>query len=92
MHYAGLLVITRPGRVAACIEQLSDVDGVEVHQTDPEEGRIVVVQEAPTVGAQRDGLSRVQGLSEVVVAELVYHYIDDDDEPPSEGAPEPPPA
>ncbi|MBK6336719.1 MAG: chaperone NapD [Betaproteobacteria bacterium] len=52
--------------------------GVEVHHTDAATSRVVVVQEAPTIEDEVDGLRRIQALPGVVAAEMVYHYFADD--------------
>ena len=77
MHYSGLLVVTRPRHVDEVIRDLSSIPGVEVHHRDPESGRLVVVQEGPSLEGQKRTLLRIQSLPRVIHAELVYHYRDE---------------
>jgi nitrate reductase NapD len=50
---------------------------VEVHHTEPETGRLVVVQEAETVDQEVAALCRIKALSGVMLAEMVYHVFDE---------------
>jgi len=79
MNLSGILVITAPEHFETSVENLNNLPGVEVHHSDAETGRIVVVQEAETVGAEVDGLKRIKQLPHVTVAEMVYHYFAEDD-------------
>ena len=80
MNLSGIAVIVTAENFAESVEQLNNLSGVEVHQTDPGTGRIVVVQEAENVAAEVEGLKRIKRLPHVVVAEMVYHYLADDNE------------
>lgn len=80
MNLSGILVVAAPGHFETTIENLNGLEGVEVHHTDPETGRIVIVQEAENVGAEVDGLKRIKQLPHVTVAEMVYHYLAEDDQ------------
>ena len=79
MNLSGILVVASSGHFETTVENLNALEGVEVHHTDPETGRIVVVQEAENVGAEVDGLRRIKQLPHVTVAEMVYHYLAEDD-------------
>jgi nitrate reductase NapAB chaperone NapD len=70
-------VVAKSGRLDECAATLALLEGVEVHQTDADTGRIVVVQAAPTVDAEIEGLKRIQSLPTVIAADLVYHYFGD---------------
>jgi nitrate reductase NapAB chaperone NapD len=78
-HYAGILVVTDPARFDLTVDALNGLDGVEAHHTDPEQGRIIAVQESGTLPEQEAGLRRIQHLPHVKLAELVVHRIDDPD-------------
>ncbi len=80
MNLSGILVITTPEHFEESVSNLNNLPGVEVHHTDPNTGRIVVVQEAENVAAEVEGLRRIKRLPHVIVAEMVYHYLADDDE------------
>jgi len=77
LNLSGILVVARPGQFDECLAVLPLLDGVEVHQTDPETGRIVIVQAALSVDDEVAGLQRIQALPSVVAADLVYHYFGD---------------
>ena len=78
MNLSGILVVSAPERLAEVKAALEAVPGVDVHHVDPATGRIVVVQEAPTVEDEVAGLQRLKALPGVVLAEMVYHYFEDD--------------
>lgn len=79
MNLSGILVIAGQRWLAEVIEALKALPGVEVHQVDESTGRIVVVQEAPDIQAEIDGLKRIKALPHVVMAEMVYHYLAEDE-------------
>jgi nitrate reductase NapAB chaperone NapD len=76
-YLSGLVVRTTPDRFDDVLAALGMLPGVSVHQTDAATARVVVVQEAPTLGAEMDGMRRIQTLPGVVDASLVYHYLGD---------------
>jgi nitrate reductase NapAB chaperone NapD len=78
-HYGGILVVTDPALFDPTVAALNSLDGVEVHHTDPEQGRIIAVQESETLPEQEAGLRRIQQLPHVQLAELVVHRVDDPD-------------
>ncbi len=80
MNYSGILVIVPPAELEATVVRLEELPGVEVHHRDPESGRLIVVQEAPTVGAEVDGLKRIKSLPHIVLAEMVEHHFEEDEE------------
>jgi nitrate reductase NapAB chaperone NapD len=73
---AGLCVTARPTDLDSVEELLSARPDLEVHARDDETGRLVVVQERPTVREHRQGLEEIQALQGVLTAELVVHYCD----------------
>ena len=79
MHYGGILVVTDPALFDLTVASLNSLDGVEVHHTDPEQGRIIAVQESETLPEQEAGLRRIQQLPHVRLAELVVHRVDEPD-------------
>lgn len=85
MHYSGILVHARRESIYDCVRQLTHCPGIDVYTADPATGRVVVVLESGTIEEQEAGLGRVQALSHVVSAELVYHYFGDP-EPTPDGA------
>lgn len=76
VHYAGIVVVVRPGDLERVAEALDALAGVEVYHRDPEGGRLVVVQEAGSARDQEEGFRRIEALSGVVTAALVEHRID----------------
>lgn len=78
MNLSGILVIAAPGRFDEALAALATLPGIEVHHADAATSRAVVVQEAPTVDAEVEGLRRIQALPPIASAELVYHYFADD--------------
>lgn len=82
LNISGILVVVPVDRLSGTIEALNALPGVEVHHTDEATGRIVVTQEAASVGAEVDGLLRIKALPHVILAEMVQHYFAGD--PPDE--------
>lgn len=78
MNLSGILVVTPPQELETTQEALNALDGVEVFHTDPQTGRMVVVQEAESVDDEVAGLQRIKALPGVSVAEMVYHYFGDE--------------
>ena len=78
-HYGGILVVTDPALFDLTVAALNSLAGVEVHHTDPEQGRIIAVQESETLPEQEAGLRRIQQLPQVRIAELVVHRVDEPD-------------
>jgi nitrate reductase NapD len=62
------------------METLEQLEGVDVHYSDPDSGRIVVTQEAETIAAEVEGLKRIKALPRVILAEMVYHCFENDSE------------
>jgi periplasmic nitrate reductase NapD len=69
-----------PEHVAQVAQSLSALPGVEVCQSDLASGKLVVIQEAPSVGAEVEGFKRIRALPHVIAADLVQHYFEHDDE------------
>jgi nitrate reductase NapD len=80
MNVSGILVVVPPGQLSTSIETLNGLDGVDVHYSDPDSGRIVVTQEADNIAAEVEGLKRIKALPHVILAEMVYHCFEDDSE------------
>ena len=75
MNLSGILVVADTDHIDAVLAQLAALDGVEIAQCDRAGGRIVLVQEAPHVGAEVAGFSRIRALPHVLSADLVCHYF-----------------
>jgi nitrate reductase NapD len=80
MNVSGILVVVPPGQVSVSMETLEQLEGVDVHYSDPDSGRIVVTQEAETIAAEVEGLKRIKALPRVILAEMVYHCFENDSE------------
>lgn len=80
MNLSGILVTALPEHVAEVAQSLSTLPGLEVHQTDTARGRLVVVQEAATVGEEVEGFKRIRSVPHVVAVDLVQHYFEEDNE------------
>lgn len=78
MNLSGILVVAVPERCEEVAEALAALPGVEVHQKDPANGKIIVVQEASTIRDEADGAREMQRLPGVVSVNMVYHYFAED--------------
>lgn len=79
MNLSGILVMAKPEWHAQVVDALNALEGVEVHQVDEATGRIVAVQEAADIHAEIEGVKRIKALPNVIMAEMVYHYLADDE-------------
>ena len=80
MNISGILVISSLEHIAEVCEQLRNLPGIEIHYVDEDSGRIVITQEADTIGAEVDGLKRIRSLPHIVLAEMSSHYFEEDRE------------
>ena len=80
MNISGIAVTTHPEWVVEVAQSLSGIEGVEVFQTDVASGKLVVIQEAPSVGAEVEGFKRIRALPHVLAVDLVQHYFEHDNE------------
>jgi nitrate reductase NapD len=78
MHYSAILVLTTPNDLTPCTKALAGLSGVEVHYTYPESGRLIAIQESNSLEEQKETLQHIQSLPSVLMAELVYHYLDEE--------------
>ncbi len=80
MNLSGILVSAKPEHVMSVVESLHALEGVEVHQVEESTGRVIVVQEAEGIRDEMAGLRHIKTLPNVMMAEMVYHYIADDND------------
>lgn len=80
MNISGIMVTALPEHVAEVAQSLSALSGLEVFQTDVARGKLVVVQEAASVGEEVEGFKRIRAVPHVIAADLVQHYFAEDDE------------
>lgn len=79
MNLSGILVMAKPESQAQVVDALNALEGVEVHQVDTMTGRIVAVQEASDIHAEIEGVKRIKAVPNVIMAEMVYHYLAEDE-------------
>jgi nitrate reductase NapD len=72
---ASILVQARPEQLDGVSSAIAEISGAEIHGRDPR-GKLVVVVEAPDVGAIGAILNRIQLLPSVLSASLVFHATD----------------
>jgi nitrate reductase NapD len=72
---ASILVQTRPERLAEAEREITAMAGAEIYSRDPR-GKLVVVLEAPDVGAVGATLNTIALLPSVLSATLVFHATD----------------
>jgi nitrate reductase NapD len=75
--FSGIVVTTTADRIAQVAAALNTLPGVQVHHTEPERSRLIVVQEAGTIDGEVEGMQRMRALPGVVDASLVFHMVDD---------------
>jgi len=80
MNVSGILVVVPVADVAASVESLAALPGVDVHHVDGRTGRIIVTQEGETVHEEVERLKTIKTLPGVILAEMVHHHFEDDRE------------
>jgi nitrate reductase NapAB chaperone NapD len=73
-------VTTQPEWIENVASALSGIEGVEVFQTDAASGKLVVIQEAASVGEEVEGFKRIRALPHVIAVDLVQHYFEHDND------------
>jgi nitrate reductase NapAB chaperone NapD len=80
MNISGIVVTALPEHVAELAQVLSSLPGLEVSHADAASGKLVVVQEAASVGDEVEGFKRIRAVQHVIAADLVQHYFEEDNE------------
>ena len=80
MNISGVLVQSRPDRIAAVTDQLNGLCGVEVHQAS-DDGRLIVTVEDTDAKASGDTMVQISLMPGVIAASLVYHHFEPDADP-----------
>jgi len=78
MNISAILVTTLPDNTADMIEQLNRLDGVEVYHSDVASGKMIAIQEAPSIDDEINGLKRIKKMPDIILAEMVEHYFGED--------------
>lgn len=79
MNLSGIVVVVdRPENIEPVAQAVAALPGIEVAQVDRTSGRLVLVQEAASVGEEMDGFRAVQRTAGVVNVDLVFHYFGDE--------------
>lgn len=79
LHIASLYVQAWPERIDGLVPVLNQLEGVEVHDTDPR-GRIILTIEIPSDAALLNTISTIEQTEGVITASLVFHQIEDIDD------------
>lgn len=79
-HYSGVLVVTSSDALSACADAVDALAGVEVHMRHPESARLVAVLEGDSAAGQEERLQQIRAIPGVMLASLVYHYVDENPE------------
>ena len=77
MHISSLIVHAKPGAEALFREQISGLDGVELHAI-AEDGRMIITMESADDAAIRNTYSAIERLDGVLSVAMVYHQIESD--------------
>ena len=77
-HYSGVVVVTKGDHIDACSQAIDEMEQAEVHLCHRETSRLVAVLEGRTVAENEAALEQIRILPGVVMAGLVYHYVDDE--------------
>lgn len=75
MNICGVLIRSEPGNEVAVSVILSNIEGVEVHQT-ADQGRIVITIEDTPNASAIDTLRAVDAIKGVIASSLVFHNFE----------------
>ncbi len=76
VHISSLVVHVRPELRQAVADEISKVNGAEVHAVDPS-GKIVCTFEAGDMGVVQNFMNRLAEMQGVLSSNLVYHHCED---------------
>ena len=74
LHIASFIVRTRADDAAGVAHRIAAMEGAEIHAV--EDGKIIVVVEAPGERELADRMDDLRGLPDVLMVNLVYHQAD----------------
>ena len=80
MSVSGVLVVCRREHLASVRAAIGGIPGVEVHHADPS-GRFVLTIEGSTTDGCMERLRAIQGLPDVLSAEMAVHVLEDEGHP-----------
>lgn len=78
MNYSSVVITTADRPEGTLFAALERIDGLELHQTDPNGHRIVAVIEAETTGLEADIFEKIRLTNGVTDVSLVGHYFEDE--------------
>jgi len=78
MTISGIVVACRPKHTTEVCEAVNALSWAQVHHTD-RHGRLVVTIEAAGTDESMDRLKQLQGLGNVIMAELAGYYVGEED-------------
>lgn len=78
MFYSGLVVTCAPQDFDVVQSRLQACNFLDIHQTDPNSGRLVVTIVEPTIEAETERFQSIRQLPGVVDVSLVVHRQDDE--------------
>ncbi|MDH5711437.1 MAG: chaperone NapD [Gammaproteobacteria bacterium] len=76
MNISGVLVRSYPKNIQSVWNELSKIEGVEVHGSN-DDGRMVVTVEQDDAGALSDMLVRIQDIHGVLSTSMIYHQFEE---------------
>lgn len=76
MNICGVLVFANPAKMDDVVSSLSALEGVEVHMSVREDGRVVATVEDTANAPAIESLTAIHKLDGVVSASIVYHNFE----------------
>lgn len=74
LHLVSLIIQVRPEHLITMNQEISAIEGAEVHCSDPK-GKLVVTLEADTNKQLMEKITQVEHLNHLISTSLVYHQI-----------------
>ena len=76
MNISGVLVRSYPENIQSVWQELTKIDGVEVHGSN-DDGRMVVTVEQENAGLFSDMLTRMNDIHGVLSTSMIYHEFEE---------------
>jgi len=78
MNLSSIVVQAKPGHLEALVDEFKSADSLCEYHLHDESGKIVVTIEGKTVEEEISKLQTIQGLPNVITAEMVFSYSEDE--------------
>ncbi|MDH3975375.1 MAG: chaperone NapD [Deltaproteobacteria bacterium] len=86
MNISGVIVFTKSGEVDAVASRLGEMEGVEVYEAFPREGKIIVLMEGENTQKEVKKFKEIHNVPGVLSVTMAYHHFEDEAEKRAAGS------